>query len=137
MVKDAAAHASEDKKRRELIETRNKADALIHTVEKNLKEYSDKVAAGDRDMIQSAVEALKKVKDGEDTADINAKVEALTQASMKLGEAMYKAQGGGGAAGDGPTAGPEAGGGDAKKSGEDVVDADFEEVDENKKNKSA
>jgi molecular chaperone DnaK len=137
MVKDAAAHASEDKKRRELIETRNKADALIHTVEKNLKEYGDKVAAGDRDMIQSAVEALKKVKDGEDTADINAKVEALTQASMKLGEAMYQAQGGGGAAGDGPTAGPEAGGGDAKKSGEDVVDADFEEVDENKKNKSA
>ncbi|MBM3510208.1 MAG: molecular chaperone DnaK [Alphaproteobacteria bacterium] len=138
MVKDAAAHASEDKKRRELIETRNKADALIHTVEKNVKEYGDKVPAGDRDAIQSAIEALKKVKDGEDTADINAKVDALTQASMKLGEAMYKAQAGsGGAPGEGPSAGPDAGGGDAKKGGEDVVDADFEEVDENKKNKSA
>ena len=138
MVKDAAAHASEDKTRRELIETRNKADALIHTVEKNVKEYGDKVPVGDRDAIQAAVEALKKVKDGEDTADINAKVDALTQASMKLGEAMYKSQAGsGGTAGEDPSAGPDAGGGDAKKGGEDVVDADFEEVDENKKNKSA
>jgi molecular chaperone DnaK len=137
MVKDAEAHAAEDKKRRELVDAKNQAESLLHTSEKNLAEHGSKVAAADKKAVEDAIAALKSVKDGDDAGQIKSKSEALAQASMKLGEAMYKAQGGGGAAGDGPTAGPEAGGGDAKKSGEDVVDADFEEVDENKKNKSA
>ncbi|MSP52295.1 MAG: molecular chaperone DnaK [Alphaproteobacteria bacterium] len=135
MVKEAAVHATEDKKRRDLVEARNRADASIHSIEKNLKEHGDKIPAGDRSAIEAAAEALKKAKESEDLAEINAKIEALTQASMKLGEAIYKAQQpppGGAPGGDGTAAG-----GEAKRGGDDVVDADFEEVDENKKNKSA
>ena len=135
MVKEAAVHATEDKKRRDLVEARNRADASIHSIEKNLKEHGDKIPAGDRSAIEAAAEALKKAKESEDLAEINAKIEALTQASMKLGEAIYKAQQpppGGAPGGDGTAAG-----GEAKRGGDEVVDADFEEVDENKKNKSA
>ena len=143
MVKDAEENAAEDKKRRELIDARNQADSLIHSAEKNIKEYGDKVGGDEKSKIEADIVALKSVKDGDDAAAIKAKTEALVQSSMKLGEAMYKASQASGAAGgpEGPApggdAGPGAGAGGAKdgKDGK-VVDADFEDVDE-KKNKRA
>ena len=92
MVKEAETHASEDKKRRELVEARNQADALIHMTEKNLAEHGDQVGEDDRKAIEAELEALKAVKDGDDVAALNAKMETLGQASMKLGEAMYRQQ---------------------------------------------
>jgi molecular chaperone DnaK len=133
MVKDAEAHAAEDKKRKATVEARNRADQLIHETEKQVKEHGDKLGAGDKQAIESAIAELKSVKDGEDADAIKAKTDALAQASFKLGEAMYKSQQppGGGASpdGDGPN-----GGASAK---EGVVDADFEEVDENRKGGTA
>ncbi|MDA0260727.1 MAG: molecular chaperone DnaK [Proteobacteria bacterium] len=142
MVKEAESHASDDKKRRELVEARNQADALIHMTEKNLAEYGDRVSEEDKKAIESELEALKAVRDGEDLAALNAKMEAMAQASMKLGEAMYQQQGGDD---DAPSADDadfgDDGGGAQNPSGQDadVVDADFEEVDDDdeKKNKSA
>jgi molecular chaperone DnaK len=137
MVKDAEAHAAEDKKRRAAIEARNQAEALIHSAEKQLKDNEGKVAAADKQAVEAAIEALKGVKDGDDTAAIEAKTNDLTQALMKVGEALYRAgQESGGAGGaETPGAAPDAeqpadgaqGGSDEK-----VVDADFEEVDERK-----
>ena len=132
MVKDAEAHAAEDKKRKEAVEARNHADSMIHATEKSLKEFGDKVGAAEKGKIESDLAALKEVLDSGDAATIKAKTDALAQSSMKLGEAMYKAQQDGGAAPGGPSAGPSEG--SAPKDG--VVDADFEEVDgENKKPK--
>jgi len=132
MVKDAEAHAAEDKKRKALVEARNNAEALIHNAEKQLAEAGDKVAAADKSAVEAAVADLKTVKDGEDAEAIEAKTNALTQAVMKVGEALYKA-----AQASGEAAGA-AGGAEAGTSGGDdkVVDADFEEVDE-RKGKSA
>jgi molecular chaperone DnaK len=141
MVNEAESHADEDKKRREFVEARNQADALIHMTEKNLSEYSDRVSEEDKASIEAELEGLKAVKDGDDLAALNAKMEALAQASMKLGEAMYQQQAGeDGAPPDG--ADFEGGDGGQDQSGQDanVVDADFEEVDDDddeKKNKSA
>jgi len=132
MVKDAEAHAAEDKKRRELVEAKNQADGLIHTAERSLAEAGDKVAAGDRDAVQSAIQALKDTLASENVDQIKAKTEALAQVSMKLGEAMYKAQQG--EAGGG---GPEGAGSGNPGGGDNVVDADFEEVDDQKKRGSA
>ncbi|HLN24109.1 MAG TPA: molecular chaperone DnaK [Patescibacteria group bacterium] len=132
MVKDAEIHAGEDKKRKEAIEARNHADALIHTTEKNVVEFGDKVPADQKAQIESDLKALKDVLDCGDAAVIKAKTEALLQSSMKLGEAMYKAQQDApdaGAAGAGAQAGGQHAG------GETVVDADFEEVDGDKKDK--
>ncbi|WP_207485021.1 molecular chaperone DnaK [Arenibaculum pallidiluteum] len=129
MVKDAEAHAADDKKRKELVEARNQADALIHTSERTIKDAGDKVSAADRSAVETAVAELKEALNGEDVAAIKAKTDALAQASMKLGEALYKAGQDEGAAG-------AAGG--AQQSGDpSVVDADFEEVDDDKKSKSA
>jgi molecular chaperone DnaK len=137
MVKDAEAHAAEDKKRRAAIEARNQAEALIHSAEKQLKDNGDKVAPADKAAVESAIAALKEVKDGDDTAAIEAKTNDLTQAVMKVGEALYRsAQDAGGAAGGdasgGADAGASQGGGASGGSDEKVVDADFEEVDERK-----
>jgi molecular chaperone DnaK len=143
MVKDAEAHADEDKKRRELVEARNQADGLIHTTERSLTEAGDKVPAGDREAVQSAVQALRDTLASEDTAEIKAKTEALAQVAMKLGEALYKAQAdAAGEAPGGPQGGPGPGaggpGGPSGAHGNDkVVDADFEEVDDQKKRGSA
>jgi molecular chaperone DnaK len=140
MVKDAEAHAEEDKRRRELVEARNNADALIHTTERTLTESGDKVPQGDRDAVQQAVQALKDTLGSEDAAQIKAKTEALAQASMKLGEALYKAQQAeqAGAGDGGPTSGGTGGSGAGGSGGSDkVVDADFEEVDDQKKRGSA
>ena len=130
MVKDAEAHASEDKKRRELIELRNGADSLIYTTEKNLSEHGDKISEEDKSQIEADVAALKEAAEGEDVEAIKAKTETLSQSSMKLGEAIYKATQ------EEATAEAPAGDDDAPAD-ENVVDADFEEVDDDNKDKSA
>jgi molecular chaperone DnaK len=131
MVQEAEEHAEEDKKRRAQIEARNHADSLIYSTEKSLGEYGDKIGAEDRSAIEQAVSDLRGVLDSEDVDDIKAKTEALAQASMKLGEAMYKAQADGADGGDGGDGQP---GAQKTADGDDtVVDADFEEVDDDKK----
>jgi molecular chaperone DnaK len=132
MVKDAEAHAAEDKERRALVEAKNQAEALIHSTEKSLKDYGDKVSADDKTAIETAVADLKSAAEGTDAEAIKEKTAALAQASMKLGEAMYAASQAGGD--DAP--GGDGGNGDGQKN-EDVVDADFEEVDDDDKKKSA
>ncbi len=130
MVKDAEAHADEDKKRRALIEAKNHGEALVHSTEKTLADYGDKVSAADKSAIEAEVAELKTAMEGEDVSDIEAKTNALAQASMKLGEAMYQANQAG-------AEGAEAGDGQAESSNEDVVDADFEEVSDDDQQKSA
>ena len=126
MIKDAEAHAGEDKKKRELIESRNQADGLVYTTEKALKEHGDKVDEETRKGIEKALEELKKAMEGDDPEAIKTKTEALATASHKLAEVMYqKAQ-----------AETGEGGAEAEASGaakDDVVDAEFEEVDDKKK----
>jgi molecular chaperone DnaK len=126
MVKDAEAHAAEDKERKALVEAKNQGEALIHSTEKSLKDYGDKVAADDKSAIEAAVVDLKGAIEGTDADAIREKTQTLAQASMKLGEAMYAASQAGGGDGDAP-------GGDAGPKDDDVVDADFEEVDDDKK----
>ncbi|MDX6750601.1 molecular chaperone DnaK [Geminicoccaceae bacterium 1502E] len=130
MVKEAQEHATEDKKRKEVIEAKNHADSLLYSTEKSLKEHGEKIPAEDRTAIESAIADLKGVIDSEDPQQIQEKTSALAQVSMKLGEAMYRAQQEGGGptpGGDGPD------GGGASKPEEGVVDAEFEEVDDDKK----
>jgi molecular chaperone DnaK len=128
MVKDAEAHSSEDKARRELVEMRNQAEAVLHTTERNLKEHGDKVSTSDKTAIEAALEELRAVKDGDDKDEIQKKSDAAVTASMKLGEAIYKAQAEADSAADAAEAGADQGPGD-----DGVVDADFEEVDDDKK----
>ena len=126
MVKDAEANAAEDKKRKEMVEAKNHADALIHTTEKALAEHGDKVGAAEKTAIETAVTELKSALEGEDASAIQAKTQNLTQASMKLGEAMYKAQaGGGGDAGEAAAS--------ESPAEEGVVDAEFEDVSDDQK----
>jgi len=131
MVKEAEAHATEDKKRRELVDARNQGDALIHTAERTIKESGDKLPAADKSAIEQAVEDLRGVLGGEDLAAIKAKSEALAQVSMKAGEALYKA----GAAEGGAAPGAAPGGAAPGGAGDGVVDAEFTEVDEGRKGK--
>ena len=126
MVKDAEAHAAEDKKRREMVDAKNSGELMAHDAEKALNEYGDKVAQSDRSAIESAVASLRTALQGEDVEAIKARTNDLMQAQMKLGEAMYKAQQASGAPGEG---GAEAGA-EAK---DDVIDAEFREVDDDKK----
>lgn len=135
MVKDAEAHQSEDKKKRETVEARNHAEALLHTTEKNLAEHGDKIPAADKLAVEGDVAALKAVLNGDDAQAIRSKTEALTKSSMKLGEAMYKAGTAGAAESAASDFGAGAGGasGGSGGAGEKIVDADFEEVDGNKK----
>lgn len=126
LVKEAEAHAEEDKRRRELVDTRNQADALIYSTEKTLKELGDKVDAATRSRIDTHIEKLRKAMEGDDKRAIEKEMEELTQASHKLAEEMYKrtaeqqAQAG--------SQGASAGKGASGKADDDVVDADFEEV---------
>ena len=137
MVKDAEAHADEDKRKRELVEARNQGEGLIHSTERTIKENEDKIPEADKTAATEAIAALREVIGGEDPAAIQAKTEALAQASMKLGEAVYKASAAEAPTGDagGPGASGAAGGGGADDP--KVVDADFEEVDERKKGHQA
>jgi molecular chaperone DnaK len=123
MVKDAEANAAEDKKRREAVDAKNHADALVHSTEKALAEHGSKIADTERRAIEDAVSDLKEALKGDDAESIKAKTNALAQASMKLGEAMYKQQAESDAAKD------------AAK--DDVVDAEFTEVDDDKNNKKS
>jgi molecular chaperone DnaK len=132
MVKDAEAHAAEDKKRRELVEARNQGEALIHATEKSVKEYGDKVPEADKQAIETAIDALRQALAGEDIEVIKARTTDLMQASMKLGEAMYQAAQAATAGGD---QGGDAGATGAPK--DDVIDADFQEVDDQDKKKRA
>jgi molecular chaperone DnaK len=131
MVKEAEENAAADKTRRELVEAKNQGEALVHSTEKSLKDYGDKVSAADKTGIETALDAVKAALAGEDLEVIKSRTTDLMQASMKLGEAMYAAQ----AAAD---AEPGAGDGDAKAK-EDVIDADFKDVTDDKgdKKKSA
>ena len=135
MVQEAEANADADKKRRELVDAKNTADGMIHAAEKSLGEYGDKIGADEKSAIEAAVADLKEAIEGDDLEAITAKTEALSQASMKLGEAMYKAQQEEQAASEGSGDGADA---SAKKDDDDtVVDADFEEVDPDQDNKKA
>jgi molecular chaperone DnaK len=126
MIKDAELNADADKNRKETVEARNSGEALVHTAEKSLGEYGDKVSDADRSLIETSISDLKEALEGEDVDDINAKSAALSEATMKLGEAMYQAQ--------------QAEEEEEEEAGIDeddnVVDAEFEEVqddDEDKK----
>jgi molecular chaperone DnaK len=132
MVSDAEAHAEEDKKFRELVESRNRADQLVHAVEKSLKDLGDKVDGGERAKVESAMSDLRSVLKGDDKAAIDKKAEALMAASSTIAQQAAAAQGAG------ASAGPEAGGADAgasagAKANDDAVDAEFEEVKDKKK----
>ena len=128
MVKDAEAHADEDRKHRETVEARNQADAMIHAAEKSLKDLGDQVEDEDRQKIESAIEDLRKALEGSDKADIEAKSQALAEASSKLAEKAYSAR----TAEGGPE--PEdANASSQSDASDDVVDAEFEEVNEDDK----
>ena len=137
MVKDAESHAAEDKKKKEVVELKNQADALIHATEKSLKEHGSKIGAEDKKKIEASLEALKKVKDSENKEELKSKIDALTQASMKLGEEIYKEAQKEAAkqqqAGEAKPASTQEDNKTDKKKEEKVVDAEFEEVDKNNK----
>jgi len=135
MVKDAEAHAEEDKKRKEQVEAKNHAEALIHSTEKSLAEHGAKVGEPERRAIEDALASLKEAVKGSDPEDIKTKTNALAQASMKLGEAMYAQAQKDQAGGPGAPGGPDAPGGTAAGAApkDDVVDAEFTEVPDDKK----
>jgi molecular chaperone DnaK len=126
MVKDAEANKEEDKKKRESVDTRNQADTLIHSTEKNLKEHGSKITDAEKKAIEDASSSLKEALKGTDNEDIKKKTEVLVQASMKLGEAIYKAQ-------EKKPDSPDDSKNDEGKKDDNVVDADFEEVKEENK----
>ena len=132
MVQEAEANAEEDKARREMIETKNQADGIVHSTEKNLQEHGDKISAEEKTAIETDLAAVKEAMEGEDAEDLKAKLSVLLQSSMKLGEAAYKAQ----------AETPESQGAETEQSQstpEDtstVVDAEFEDLDENNRKKA-
>jgi molecular chaperone DnaK len=135
MVRDAEAHAAEDKKFRELVETRNKADGLVHSVEKTLKDLGEKVDGAERGRIESAISDVRSALKSDDKGAIEKKTEALAQAAQSLAQKAYAdagAQGAGPGAGATEGAGAGASAGAGKPAGEDVVDAEFEEVKDKK-----
>jgi molecular chaperone DnaK len=123
MVKDAEAHAAEDKARRALVDAKNEGEAMAHAAEKSLTEFGEKASEADKSAIQAAITALKTALESDNVETIKAKTNELAQAQMKLGEAMYKAE----------QAAAAAGGAGAAKPEEDVIDADFKEVKDDKK----
>jgi molecular chaperone DnaK len=140
MVKDAETHAATDKKKRELVEAKNQAEALVHSTEKTLVDLGDKVSDADKKAVEAAVAELKTASTGDDAAKISAKADELAKVAMKLGEALYRQAGGGAEA---SSQGPSSSGSTAQGSGggaasDGVVDAEFEEVkDDDHKKKSA
>jgi len=130
MVKDAEANKESDKKKRETVDTRNQADTIIHTTEKNLKEHGSKISEAEKKAIETGISDLRNALKGTDVEEVKKKTQTLVQASMKLGEAVYKSQ----------QKNPGTKNTQQKKSSENkdkdnVVDADFEEVKEDKKDK--
>ena len=131
MVKEAEANAESDKKKRETVDVKNQADTMVHSAEKNLKEFGDKVSDQEKNAIENDIKTLKEAIASDDIEKIKSGLEALTQSSMKLGEAMYKAQQ---QDAPSPESGPTSGEpNDAKENNEKVVDAEFEEVKEDNK----
>jgi molecular chaperone DnaK len=131
MVKESQSHSAEDKKRRELVEVRNEADSLVYTTEKSLTDFGDRISESEKTDIKDKITALKSAMEGDDVPTIRSAMEALTKASHKLAEEMYKKTTAGGTAGpDSQAPGGEAEGG---KKDENVVDAEFEEMDKDKK----
>jgi molecular chaperone DnaK len=128
MVKDAEAHAAEDKKFHELVNARNQADNLVHATKKTLVELADKVEEQEKTDIEAAITALEEAIKTDDQSDMETKTQTLGELSGKLAERVYQQD----AAQASPESGPEAGSGDAG-AGDDVVDAEFEEVNEDKK----
>ena len=134
MVKDAELHAEEDKKKREAAESRNKLDSLIYEAEKSLREHGDKLADGDKTNLQKEIDAAKAVLDSGDEAKLKAALESLTQAAHKLAEIVYKEAAAKEQASGGAAPGNDAGSGaGASKPADNVMDADFEVVDDDKK----
>jgi len=131
MVKDAESHAEEDKKNKEMVEAKNHGEALIHSTEKSLSEHGDKISDADKSAVTAAIDDLKEALEGDSAEEIQTKTNTLSQAAMKLGEAMYQAQAEAAAEADGE---PGEGGGAPE---EDIVDADFEEVQDNEDDKKA
>ncbi|HEY3131965.1 MAG TPA: molecular chaperone DnaK [Acidobacteriota bacterium] len=133
MMKEADAHADEDRRKRDEIEARNRADNLVYNTEKILRENREKIPEADAKNIEAAIEETKKAMQSDDAQQINAAVEKLTQASHKLAEVMYQSAQTQGST-QGPSAGPatEQAAGEQKKKDEDVIDAEFVDVDENK-----
>ena len=132
MVKDAEANKDADKKKRESVDVRNQADTLIHSTDKNLKEHGSKISDAEKKAIEDASNELKETLKSEDIENIKKKTETLVQASMKLGEAIYKSQ-----QSTKPESGKDDGKDEKEKKDDDVVDADFEEVKDDNKEKSA
>jgi len=133
MVKEAETHAADDQARKERVELNNQADGLIHSTEKNLKEHDDKIDDADKTQVEADIAALREVMDSDDRETIKSKLEALSQSAMKIGEAMYKAEQEAAAAADvGPS--DSASGAETTEEAK-VVDADFEEVEDEKNNK--
>jgi molecular chaperone DnaK len=132
MVKDAEANKEADKKKRESVDVRNQADTLIHSTEKNIKEHGSKISDAEKKAIEDGSAALKESLKGEDIEDIKKKTETLVQASMKLGEAIYKSQ-----QSTKPESNKDDGKDEKEKKDDNVVDADFEEVKDDNKEKSA
>jgi len=133
MVKDAEAHAEDDRRFHELVAVRNQADTMIHATRKSMEQLGDKLEAGEREAIEAAVKDLEEVMKGEDKDAIDAKTTALTGASAKMAERLYAQQPGGAAGGAGPDAGPGEATGESGADKDDVVDAEFEEVKDDKK----
>jgi molecular chaperone DnaK len=133
MVKDAEAHAEEDRKTLELVNARNQAEAMVHSVKKSLKDYGDKLEAGEKEKIEAALKDAEGVLKSEDKADIEAKAQALAQASQKMGEKMYAEEQAKQQAQQGAPQG-QAGQAEAGKKADDgnVVDAEFTEVKDKK-----
>jgi molecular chaperone DnaK len=135
MVKDAEAHADEDKKQLEIVTARNQADTLVHSIKKSLGEYGEKLEAGEKEKIEAAIKEVEEAMKGNDKAAIDAKVQALASASQKLGEKIYadaqakQSQGQGQAQ---PEGGAQAAGGEEKKDEGNVVDAEYTEVKDKK-----
>jgi molecular chaperone DnaK len=132
MVKEAEANAEADRKRREFVEAKNQTESLVHQVERNLSEHADKLGAQEKGEAEAAVAAARAALEGSDPEALKKASERLSQAAMKLGEAMYKAQAAAGAA-EQPGAGASSGSSGSATHDDKVVDAEFEEVDEKKK----
>ena len=133
MAKDAESHAADDRKQKDTIDARNRADAMVYNVEKTLKEHRSKIGESEAKEIEDAIAETKKVLNDNDATAINAAVDRLTTASHKLAEAMYKSTAQAPPGGDKPEAGTDGGpGGEKKKDKDDVVDAEFVDVDDKK-----
>jgi len=133
MVKDAEAHAEDDRKFHELVAARNQADTMVHATRKSMEQLGDKLEAGEKTSIEATIKDLEEAMKGEDKDAIDDKTKTLGEASAKMAERLYAQQSGGASGAAGPDAGPETAGGETDRKPDDVVDAEFEEVKDDKK----